>query len=121
VIDVRSLSKRWTDAVPKSWSDALQKNWNQDSLRRVISMRRRSTSPWALMGMFGVGLAVGAAGCYAVTRRAEIKRYAVGLFDAGYESMDEFDGVELGEPSAVRPRQVSGSNHRRKTGSEVTR
>jgi hypothetical protein len=94
VIDLRSWPKKWNDEA---------------TLGRLVKLPERSSaSPWALLGVFAIGLIAGAAlGGYALSQRSPLRRFGQGtdwLEDQGTE------------PVSVTTHR---SNHRQKATSEV--
>ena len=106
--DPRELLNRWSDAGLK---------WSDSSLKQIASMApSRPSSRWPLVGMFTVGLLVGAIGAFAVARRSQIKEF----LGADYETLDEFAEVETSEPPSFSSHRPNRSNNRRKTAVEVS-
>jgi hypothetical protein len=102
VIDLRSWPKQWNDASRRHIA-----KWSEHSPSR----------PWPLLGMFVLGLAVGAAlGGLVVSQRSQMKRLVRYPSRMGDEPA-EIDRAEAGAPSATV--SSTRSNHRRKTASEV--
>jgi hypothetical protein len=98
----------------RSWP----KRWNDTSLRDIATLPEfPSSRPWPLLGMFAVGLVVGATlGGYAVSQRAQMNRLAKRARRMG----DEL--AAMGKTEAVEPMAAETSNradHRRKATSEV--
>jgi hypothetical protein len=98
----------------RSWP----KRWNDTSLRDIATLPEfPSSRPWLLLGMFAVGLVVGATlGGYAVSQRTQMKRLAKRARRMG----DEL--AAMGKAEAAEPGATVTSNradHRRKATSEV--
>jgi hypothetical protein len=94
VIDLRSWPKKWNDEA---------------TLSRLVRLPEHSAvSPWALLGVFAIGLIAGAAlGGYALSPRSPFRR-----FGPGTDWMED-QGTE---PVSVTTHR---SNHRQKATSEV--
>jgi len=94
VIDLRSWPKKWNDEA---------------KLSRLITLPEHSSvSPWALMGVFAIGLIAGAAlGGYALSQRSPFRR-----FGSDTDWMED-QGTE---PVSVTTHR---SNHRPKVTAEV--
>lgn len=94
MIDLRSLPKRWND---------------EPTLGRLVTLPENSSvSPWALLGVFAIGLIAGAAiGGYALSQRSILRRLG-----GDTDWMDD-QGTE---PVSVTTHR---SNHRPKATAEV--
>ena len=90
----------------RSWP----KRWNDSSLSQLASLPENSrSSPWALFGMFAVGLAAGAAICaYAMSQRSLFRQYG---------GQTDWNDDQAADPVSVTSHRT---NHRPKTKEEVT-
>jgi hypothetical protein len=98
---------------PRAWVRRL----NEASLKQIAIVRKPDSSRWPLVGMFAMGLVVGATGVYAASRRSQITRLARRAFGPPGPEVGESGWVEATKPVSAAS---SRKNHRRKAVVEVT-
>jgi hypothetical protein len=96
-----------------SWA----KRWNDPSLRHILALPERPSRRWPLVGIFAIGLVVGAIGTYVVTQRSQIKRIGRRALTLRKDLLGELGRIEAAKPVSVTSHRL---NHRRKAAAEVT-
>ncbi|MEO8745857.1 MAG: hypothetical protein ABI455_11405 [Candidatus Dormiibacterota bacterium] len=88
----------------RSWP----KKWNDASLRQIATLPEASSSrPWALVGMFAIGLVAGAAiGGYAVSQRSMLRQ--LGQFTDWTDDQGTEEVSVTSHRSNHRPRTKAG-------------